>query len=176
MECFTSAYDGRHRLILGCVMVAESAENCVGIEGCSQREPRNLNDVLFSRHAGYFAVVCLLSSLFLPPDGLGVTVCWFKSCFGLPCPGCGLTRSVTCISHLEFVKAWNYHPFGPVIYVLFVANVVLLVVPKARRESLKNTIRKNNRWLYAVYMAFVLAFLTFGCLRLLHLIDSSKLV
>ncbi len=154
-------------------MATDSADNCAGIEGRSLGEPRSLNDVLFSRHVAFLAVVCLLVSFFLPTDGLGVTVCWFKSYYGHPCPGCGLTRSITCISHLEFGKSWDYHPFGALIYALFVANTVLLVVPKATRQSLKSRISSNDRLLHYFYMAIVLSFLTFGCVRLLCSISST---
>ena len=146
--------------------------NIAGIEDRCRGGRRKLVDVVFSPLTACFAVVGLALSFFLPTDGLGVTVCWFKSCFGLPCPGCGLTRSVTCISHLEFGKAWDYHPFGALVYVLFMANVVLLVVPKTKREAVKNRISTNDRWLRRVYMALVLSFLTFGCLRILLSISS----
>ncbi len=154
-------------------MVTELANDCARVDGRSQYVRRSLIDVLFSRHAACFSAVCLLFSFFLPVDGLGVTVCWFKSCYGLPCPGCGLTRSITCISHLEFGKAWQYHPFGSVVYALFVANVVLLIVPKARRRFLNDKILANDRWLRIVYLAFVLSFLTFGCLRVLCTLQLS---
>ncbi|MEQ8790919.1 MAG: DUF2752 domain-containing protein [Pirellulaceae bacterium] len=131
------------------------------------RNHRKLYDVFFSPFATAFAVVALVLSMFLPSDGLGITVCLFKSLYGLPCPGCGLTRSVTCISHLQFAKAWDYHPFGMLVYALFVANVVLIVVPKAGRESLKGWMAVNEPWLKPVYLAMVLSFLTFGCFRIL---------
>jgi len=148
-------------------MATELADNNAGIAGRSHPERRNLYDVVFSRFTARFAVVGLVLSFFLPTDGLGVPICWFKSYFELPCPGCGLTRSITCVSHLQFGKAWDYHPFGPLIYALFVANVVLLVVPREKREVLKNGISKNDRWLRPTYAVIVLSFLTFGCLRIL---------
>ena len=153
-------------------MATELTDNNAGIEGRLRGERKNLYDVVFSPLTAWFAIVGLVLSFFLPTDGLGVTVCWFKSFFELPCPGCGLTRSVTCISHLQFGKAWDYHPFGSLIYALFVANAVLLMVPKAKREALKNRISRNDRWLKPIYMAIVLSFLTFGCLRILFSISS----
>ena len=137
-------------------------------------EHRGLYNVVFSPFTACFAIVGLVLSFFLPTDGLGVTICWFNSLFELPCPGCGLTRSVTCISHLQFGKAWDYHPFGPLIYALFVANAVLLVVPMARREALKIRISRNDRWLHPAYMACIVSFLTFGFLRILFSISSKE--
>lgn len=140
----------------------------------SGRKRRKLYDVLFGPLTASFAVVALALSFLLPTEGLGIPICWFKSLFGLPCPGCGLTRSLTCISHLEFAKAWNFHPFGPLIYALFVANVALLFVPGRRREALKNSMSANERWLKLVYMITVLCFLTFGCVRTLFCIVLDR--
>jgi len=154
-------------------MSTELADNDAGIEAPLHGARRNLYDVIFSRLTACFAVVALALSFFLPNDGLGVTICWFKWYFELPCPGCGLTRSVTCISHLEFGKAWDYHPFGPLIYALFAANAVLLLVSKQKREDLKCSMSRNDRWLQHIYMGLVLLFLTFGCLRILFSINSA---
>ncbi len=154
-------------------MSTELADNEAGIEGAFQGERRSLYDVIFSPLTACFAIVALVLSFFLPNDGIGVTICWFKRYFELPCPGCGLTRSVTCISHLEFGKAWDYHPFGPLIYALFVANAVLLWVSKEKREDLKYRMSRNDRWLQPIYMAIVLLFLTYGCLRILFSMAST---
>ena len=138
------------------------------------RQRRNLYDVVFSPLTARFAIVGLLLSFFLPTDGLGVSICWFKSCFDLPCPGCGLTRSITCVSHFQFVKAWDYHPFGLLIYALFVTNGMLLIVPKENREALKSKMSRNDGWLKPIYMAIVFSFLTFGCSRILFRITSIQ--
>jgi hypothetical protein len=112
-------------------------------------------------------------SFVLPPDGIGVTICWFQSLYGLPCPGCGLTRSLTCISHLQFSKAWNYHPFGPLIYALFVANAVLLFLPRTTRRALRRQASQSDGWLKPIYVAIVLSFVAFGGMRILSVVLSS---
>jgi hypothetical protein len=42
----------------------------------------------------------------LPP------VCTFRRTTGLPCPGCGLTRSLTEIIHGHIASGFEYHPLG----------------------------------------------------------------
>jgi len=153
-------------------MAKDLAAALIHTERFLPNERSNLYDVIFSPMTAAFAVIALTLSFFLPTDGLGVSICWFKSLFGLPCPGCGLTRSVTCITHLQFSKAWGYHPFGPIVYALFVANALLLVVPHKNRERLKQRISRNNHWLRPIYFAVVLSFLAFGCLRILFGIFS----
>jgi hypothetical protein len=38
--------------------------------------------------------------------------CAFRARFGLPCPGCGLTRSVVMAVHGQLGRAWNVAPGG----------------------------------------------------------------
>ena len=53
----------------------------------------------------------------------GIT-CIYIRFFGLPCPGCGMTRAWMSVFHLDFKAAFRYHPlFWAVIpvylYILF---------------------------------------------------------
>ena len=38
--------------------------------------------------------------------------------FGIPCPGCGLTRSFISLAHGHWSEAWRYNPAGPVWFLL----------------------------------------------------------
>ena len=76
------------------------------------------------------AVFLLLSGVFaasilLPlPRGAGgqigrlPSVCLFYHLTGLPCPGCGLTRSFVCLGHGRFWESLHWHPLGPAIFLL----------------------------------------------------------
>src|ERR1700678_1261657 len=44
-------------------------------------------------------------------------VCALRSRFGLPCPTCGLTRSLVMSLHGEITRAWRMAPVGPVAVV-----------------------------------------------------------
>src|SRR5579871_5461233 len=43
--------------------------------------------------------------------------CGFHTAAGLPCPTCGLTRSVVMSLHGEFVRAWHLAPGGPALVI-----------------------------------------------------------
>ena len=43
-------------------------------------------------------------------------VCTAKRVFGVPCPGCGLTRSFISISHGQFGRAWQFNPASFLLY------------------------------------------------------------
>lgn len=73
-----------------------------------------------------FAGVALVASR-LPPNplgfgthrALGLPPCPFLYFTGLKCPGCGLTTSFACLMHLQWVKAFQAHPLGPFLFLLF---------------------------------------------------------
>lgn len=146
-------------------------EQCLDTQPVTSKR-HNLADILFTPLTAFCGLMALTLSAFLPPDGFEITVCWFRWCFGLPCPGCGLTRSITSISHLQFENAWRHHPFGLLIYAIFVANAVLLIIPKAMRVQFRNKISSHNWWMYPLYLAFVISFCGFGGIRLLVIMTS----
>lgn len=51
-------------------------------------------------------------------------VCYFKRITGIPCPGCGLTRSFLLILQGKFSQAWELHPFA---YGWIVFAIIFLV-------------------------------------------------
>ncbi|HPE38656.1 MAG TPA: DUF2752 domain-containing protein [Bacillota bacterium] len=54
------------------------------------------------------AIFAILGPLF------GIT-CPFKKLTGLPCPACGATRAYVSALHLDFAKAFYYHPLFPIL-------------------------------------------------------------
>ena len=71
----------------------------------------------------------LLLSFGLPCDMVGMRFCFFRMITGLPCPGCGLTRSIIALSHAQWLQAWRYHPFGFVAYPLLVVLTFAPLIP-----------------------------------------------
>lgn len=61
------------------------------------------------------SLLAILVILAMQPDGIGFSVCLFQNLFGLPCPACGLTRSMASILHFEWVKSFLYHPLGGIV-------------------------------------------------------------
>lgn len=46
----------------------------------------------------------------LPP----IALCGLKVWTGYPCPGCGMTRSVTCLARGDLAGSLHFHPLGVV--------------------------------------------------------------
>lgn len=73
----------------------------------------------------------------LPP------ACTFRQVTGLPCPGCGLTRSWALTAHGRLGEALRRHPFGPLTFVGALAVVLrgpgavpMRTLPVAQRHAL----------------------------------------
>lgn len=121
---------------------------------------------LFGPGTTYFSIAALAASVVMPTTGLGFVLCWFKNLTGLPCPGCGLTRSFACISHLHFGEALHYHPFGPVIYAVALTSVAAKIAGEARRARIAALFDRHRRLVGAIYWGLVGSFIAYGLVRL----------
>jgi len=48
----------------------------------------------------------------------GPSICIFKNIFNFDCPGCGMMRAISCVFHLQFIKAFNYNKMIIIIFPL----------------------------------------------------------
>lgn len=69
----------------------------------------------------------LLVAVAVPPSWVerGPPLCLLKAITGLPCPGCGLIRSLVALGHGDLGAALYLHPLGPFV------GLVLLVLAMA---------------------------------------------
>jgi Protein of unknown function (DUF2752) len=133
------------------------------------RRPRSLARVLLSPWSLSVAFAVLGLSIALPIDGFGL-----PALTGLPCVGCGLTRSVTAVSHLQLADAVHFHPFGPLVYALALVLVGLVAAGRQRRLRFARWLTRHDKRLRPAYLGLVAAFLTFGVARLLlAIVDPS---
>lgn len=76
-------------------------------------------------------------SFLLSPEHIedGPVICPFRALTGLPCPGCGLTRSWVYAAHGWWRESFAANAFGMVVVAALVALAVLVVVRRVRRTS-----------------------------------------
>ncbi len=93
------------------------------------RRPRRGALVEWGRRYAVAPTLLLLAFVLPPTRGAHIagvpTLCGFRSLTGLPCPGCGITRSVVCAAHGDLPDALRFHPLGPLV--LFSLSVFTLL-------------------------------------------------
>ncbi len=65
---------------------------------------------------------------------LGHGICPSKELVGLPCPGCGLTRSILLILQGKFAESWQLQPFGYAWLVLAVIFILDRYILETRQK------------------------------------------
>lgn len=66
----------------------------------------------------------------------GPILCPFRLMTGLPCPGCGLTRSWVYVAHGDWTDAVGANPFGVVTFAVTAAVVLGVAVAALRRRPI----------------------------------------
>jgi hypothetical protein len=132
-------------------------------------KPHTALSILTERPVQVFSAIAILAGIFLPVEGLGIPSCSFHTTTGLPCPGCGLTRSVTAIFHGEWALAWRYNPFGYGFAFAFVALAALGFVPRAVRERWREDPPVPDRIIGMAAGFFLAALIAFGGMRIYRL-------
>ena len=109
----------------------------------------------------------LLLAVVSPPHGFGIPICWLQGATGLPCPGCGVTRSLSCGIRGMLAESWNYHPMGLVILALFIFTAAQSLLPPQLRQRLKSQLQARATAFSSLYIAFVTVFVGYGIVRAL---------
>ena len=102
----------------------------------------------------------------LPAGGIedGPILCPFRFLTGLPCPGCGLTRSWVYLMHGDLGSALASNWFGPVLIVAVVALTVITARARfgRRRPADLDELVKNP-----IVLGLFGLFLAYGTVRLI---------
>ncbi|MFO0696751.1 MAG: DUF2752 domain-containing protein [Polyangiales bacterium] len=61
------------------------------------------------------SVVALAGAALLAAAIVGLPICPTKLLFGVPCPGCGLTRAMIAIAKGDFAAMARHHPLAPLV-------------------------------------------------------------
>lgn len=83
----------------------------------------------------------------------GPTLCPVRLVTGLPCPGCGLTRSWTAAAHGQFSDAFAYNVFGPISLLATIIFVGLVGVLLVRRRPVTGMTRIVTHPIFWVVVA-----------------------
>ena len=84
---------------------------------------------------GGIALLGLLVAVLLPRTWVeaGPSFCPFRLWSGVPCPGCGLTRSVVALMHGDLAGSLYFHPLGVAVVLALVVVAAAELAFAARR-------------------------------------------
>lgn len=107
------------------------------------------------------------AAFLLSPDHIedGPVLCPFRALTGLPCPGCGLTRSWVYAAHGWWRESFASNPFGLVVVAAVVLLAVVVVARRVRRTAPPN-IDKALR--HPVALAIGAVWLVYAAVRLVY--------
>jgi len=66
--------------------------------------------------------------------------CPIRAFFGIPCPGCGMTRALFSAFTLDFEKAFYYHPLFWLVLILVPAGIVYYLLGKPYTANVRGAI------------------------------------
>lgn len=102
-----------------------------------------LNQRFFAKWSGFILLSSIVFlSVVMPPFHEGpVKLCLFKRAFGMPCPGCGMTRAFIFLGHGSIYEAFKMNPnsFFAFLIVIFIwlNRFSLLFVGREMKVSLR---------------------------------------
>jgi hypothetical protein len=97
--------------------------------------------------------------------GWSLWPCFFASVTGLPCPGCGMTRSVTALLKGQWDLAMAYHPFSPGFVVMGGLLAWAALVPKTWRDPVIQWVKAVERRT-CLPLLFLLCAFIYGLIRM----------
>ena len=76
----------------------------------------------------YIRILALLSVFVLviiPSEGFEFILCPMQNIFGLPCPACGITRSMSSLLSLDIWHSFRYHPLGIIVFAAIITAIIV---------------------------------------------------
>jgi hypothetical protein len=104
--------------------------------------------------------------LCMPPDGIpGVELCYFRHLTGLPCPGCGLTRSGAHLFRGHLGQSIGYHPFGLLIFPAMAVLGMVGLAPRPWRQAVRRELAHRRWGLEMIFWVVGISLIIFGLVR-----------
>ena len=85
--------------------------------------------------------------------------CPFRFVTGLQCPGCGISRMLISLAHLDLVSAFHYNPF-----ILLTSPILLFIIFYADYRYIKTGDGSLGKWNFFL-IAELAGLLIFGIVR-----------
>ena len=99
------------------------------------------------------------------------SLCPLKMLTGLPCPGCGITKSLVYFYEGDLQKSLYYHILGPFVVAFCIATIVVLTTEIKTKKEYFNTLLFNKKLAYG--LAIFLA--TYHFIRIIYFIKNNSI-
>ena len=97
--------------------------------------------------------------------------CPLLSTLGVPCPGCGLSRSVTAFARGDWQYSFTMHAFAPLFFIAALLVAAAALLPDRQKRSLIKTVEALERRT-AITAILLIAFVIYWLVRLLLFHES----
>lgn len=112
------------------------------------------------------AWIFLALALLHPPGGMGLPICPSRLMTERPCPGCGLTRSVSCAARGDLTRSWHYHPFGIVVLAAVLVIALVGIAPSPICDRAWEWAIRNRSGISRALAVYLVLMLIFGVARM----------
>lgn len=105
------------------------------------------------------AVAIPLFFLYLSGGDIPRSICLVWFFFGIYCPGCGGTRSVTALLHGHLLQALWYHPLVPYMVGIYLVFMLSWTAAKLHLFGIKSGMKYRPGYLYGMVAIIVVNFI-----------------
>lgn len=102
--------------------------------------------------------------------------CLLRTFTGYYCPGCGGTRAVHALLHLQLVRSFCYHPLVPYAAIIYACFMISHTIEKLSHHRWRIGMKWNPLWLWTGLVILLINVLVKdGALLLLH-VDLLQMI
>ncbi|MGY6529920.1 MAG: DUF2752 domain-containing protein [Cyanobacterium sp.] len=129
---------------------------------------------------GRSLILFILSSTIIASYLLNITEqespfsCIILAFTGIPCPGCGLTRSFLAMAHGSIWDSFYHHLFGPLLFIAFIISslhLLLEILTKKKLKSFYLKLAQNKKLQYLILFSILIYYLS----KLVFLYSTGEL-
>ncbi len=121
---------------------------------------------LFRKEMVGLAWVAVIVGALLPERGIGLSFCGMYLMLHVPCPACGMTRSVSCFFRGDWGLSWAFHPMGWMAGLASVAVASSVVWPSRWKRAARRWTVAHDRAIWYAFWGLFGVWLLYGVARI----------
>lgn len=111
---------------------------------------------LESRHVvALVALACMGVAAVASFTSIPLLPCLFRMLTHIPCPGCGMTRSIAALVRGDVALSFRYHPLGPPLLLAALACLAMPFLPADRVRELSSRAPRQQTIAWTAFVLLV---------------------